>query len=70
MKTETGPIFSLGIMPRCGTNFLSNQLLLHPDCAPPEPLWEGYLPAHADRLTEWGARAGSERPAYRRLFGP
>jgi len=40
-------------MPRCGTNFLSNLLLLHPDCAPPEPVWEDFLVAHFDLLRQY-----------------
>ncbi|MDF5722456.1 MAG: sulfotransferase [Rhizonema sp. PD37] len=54
------PIFILGIMPRCGTNFLQNLICLHPDCVSsalwedfmlyPAPLLEAY--AHAV-YTEW-----------------
>jgi hypothetical protein len=43
-------IFILGLMPRSGTNFLSNLLQLHPDCAPADPVWEDYLVAHFDLL--------------------
>jgi len=65
-------IFILGILPRCGTNFLSNLLLLHPDCEPPDPVWEDYLLAHSNLLqqysdsvsghwdTDWGI-TGDER---------
>ena len=50
------PIFILGIMPRCGTNFLSNLLLLHPDCVPPENVWEDFAVAHADLLMRYSDR--------------
>jgi hypothetical protein len=40
-------------MPRCGTNFLSNLLLLHPDCASPDPVWEDFLVAHLDLLRQY-----------------
>lgn len=46
-------MFILGIMPRCGTNFLSNLLIIHPDCAAPEQVWEDYTAAHLDRLAEY-----------------
>ncbi len=35
--------FILGIMPRSGTNFLENQLKLHPSCHSPGPIWEDFL---------------------------
>lgn len=41
-------------MPRCGTNFLSNLLLLHPDCAAPDPVWEDFLVTHLDLLAGYG----------------
>ena len=44
-------IFILGIMPRSGTNFLSNLLQLHPECVPTEKVWEDYCVAHAHLLT-------------------
>jgi len=44
------PVFILGIMPRCGTNFLANLLFLHPDCEPPNPVWEDFLISHLDQL--------------------
>jgi len=47
------PVFILGILPRCGTNFLSNLLLLHPDCGPPDPVWEDFLVAHFDLLAQY-----------------
>ena len=40
-------------MPRCGTNFLSNLLLLHPDCAVPNPVWEDFLLTHLDLLRQY-----------------
>jgi hypothetical protein len=50
------PIFVLGISPRCGTNFLSNLLLLHPDCVPPKNVWEDFAVAHADLLKRYSDR--------------
>ena len=47
------PVFILGIMPRCGTNFLSNLLILHPECGPPDPVWEDFLVAHSDLLAQY-----------------
>jgi hypothetical protein len=49
----TPPIFVLGIMPRCGTNFLSNLLQLHPGCVAPESVWEDYALAHTDLLDSY-----------------
>jgi hypothetical protein len=45
-----GPIFIAGMYPRSGTNHLMDLLCVHPDCAPPAPIWEDYLLAHADHL--------------------
>lgn len=47
------PIFILGILPRCGTNFLSDLLCEHPDCGAPAPIWEDFLVAHADLLDRY-----------------
>ena len=47
------PVFILGILPRSGTNFLSNLLILHPDCGPPDPVWEDFLVAHSDLLAQY-----------------
>lgn len=47
------PIFILGIMPRCGTNFLHDLLCLHPDCVPGGIIWEDFLLAHADLLVKY-----------------
>ena len=47
------PIFILGIQPRSGTYFLSNLLILHPDCGPPDPVWEDFLVAHSDLLAQY-----------------
>jgi hypothetical protein len=43
-------------MPRCGTNFLSNLLLLHPDCVPRDTVWEDFTVAHADLLKRYSDR--------------
>jgi Sulfotransferase family len=48
------PIFIHGILPRSGTNFLWDLLLLHPDCAPArEPVREDLFLAHSDRLVHF-----------------
>lgn len=44
------PIFILGILPRCGTNFLYDLLKLHPDCGTAEGVWEDYFLFHTNRL--------------------
>jgi protein-tyrosine sulfotransferase len=49
----TPPVFILGILPRSGTNYLSNLLILHPDCGPPDPIWEDFLVAHSDLLAQY-----------------
>lgn len=46
------PIFILGIMPRSGTNFLHDLLLLHPSCRG-SLLAEDYLTAHSDLLVRY-----------------
>jgi len=53
LNADSQVIFILGILPRCGTNFLSNLLVLHPDCAPPDPVWEDFLVTHADLLANY-----------------
>jgi len=47
------PIFILGIMPRSGTNFLSDLLCLHPDCGKPGAIGEDFITASADRLQDY-----------------
>ena len=39
----TDVCFILGIMPRSGTNYLENQLILHDKCIAPGPVWEDFL---------------------------
>lgn len=70
LTTEKQPIFILGILPRTGTNFLSNLLCLHPDCQKSfinEDYfvnWISYLSKYATKLTEhWAITAD-----YSRLF--
>lgn len=59
------PIFVLGILPRCGTNFLSDLLCLHPECGQPTPIWEDFLVAHADILEKYvDATVGRWDPAW------
>jgi protein-tyrosine sulfotransferase len=68
---QEDPIFIHGIMPRSGTNFLWDLLLLHPDCAPArEPVREDLFLDHSDHLTAfveavraaWDPRWGSFAP--------
>jgi hypothetical protein len=48
------PIFIHGILPRSGTNFLSDLLLLHPDCAPAlDPVREDLFLDRSDGLTRF-----------------
>ena len=49
------PIFILGIMPRSGTNFLHNLVLLHPDCDFAHP-GEDFFLAHSDLLLSYAER--------------
>ena len=60
MTSATHPleqaIFILGIRPRCGTNFLSNLIQLHPECGPPDPVWEDFLLAGSDVLAQYSDR--------------
>jgi len=59
------PIFILGILPRCGTNFLYDLLTAHPDCARVEPVWEDFLLYHAAQLTGYTqAVYGSWNPQW------
>ena len=60
MKANPNPIFILGLMPRSGTNFLSNLLQLHPDCAPADPVWEDFIVAHLDQLARFSATVTGE----------
>jgi protein-tyrosine sulfotransferase len=72
MKFERAdPIFVHGIMPRSGTNFLWDLLLLHPDCAPArDPVREDLFLDHSGHLTAfveavqaaWDPRWGSFTP--------
>ncbi len=50
---NTQPIFILGVMPRSGTNFLSDLLCHHPDCAAPTPIAEDNLLYYSDALFEY-----------------
>ena len=50
LRVTGNPVFILGIMPRSGTNFLNNLLLLHPDCEYPGIVWEDYYLDSADLL--------------------
>lgn len=44
------PIFILGILPRCGTNYLLELLCVHPDCTSSARVREDYLLYHVDLL--------------------
>jgi len=50
--SSTRPIFLLGIMQRCGTNFLNRLLLLHPDLQS-HPVSEDYLIAKSHNLFQY-----------------
>jgi hypothetical protein len=50
------PIFILGILPRSGTNYLSDLLCLHPACAPARsPVREDLFLEHSDHLVDFVA---------------
>jgi protein-tyrosine sulfotransferase len=50
-RERADPIFVLGILPRSGTNFLWDLLLLHPSCGPARaPIREDFFLEHADLL--------------------
>ncbi|MGD8495338.1 MAG: sulfotransferase [Gemmatimonadales bacterium] len=57
------PIFVLGVLERSGTNFLSDLLTLHPDCAPAAPLHEDFLHFEADLLEKYARRTATKWPA-------
>jgi protein-tyrosine sulfotransferase len=51
-RNRAEPIFIHGILPRSGTNFIWDLLLLHPDCSRGrEPVNEDLFLEHADHLT-------------------
>lgn len=65
------PIFIHGILPRSGTNFLWDLLLLHPDCVPAlDPVREDLFLEHSDHLVafaeavreSWDPRWGALGP--------
>jgi protein-tyrosine sulfotransferase len=59
------PIFVHGIAPRSGTNHLLNLLCVHPDCAPPSPIWEDHLLTHVPHLDAYvEAVTGSWDPGW------
>ncbi len=51
--TNRQPIFLLGILPRCGTNYLLDLLCVHPDCASSSKVREDYLLYHVDLLFQY-----------------
>ncbi|HEX6207478.1 MAG TPA: sulfotransferase [Actinomycetota bacterium] len=74
---RAGPIFIQGILPRSGTNFLWDLLLLHPDCAAAvEPVREDLFLDHSDHLISfieaiqdaWDPRWGAPGPELTRRF--
>lgn len=62
---ESPPIFIFGVLGRSGTNFLSDLLCLHPDCAPAHPLDENFFHFFADQLEHYAHRtAGKWHPDW------
>lgn len=53
MSEKVTVCFILGIMPRSGTNFLENQLRLHPNCKAPGPVWEDFLISELKQLKKF-----------------
>ncbi|MPZ73147.1 MAG: hypothetical protein GEU74_07940 [Nitriliruptorales bacterium] len=65
--TPSNPIFIHGILPRSGTNFLWELLLLHPHCAPPrQPVREDLFLDHSDHLVRF---ADEVRAAWDPMWG-
>lgn len=56
------PIFVLGVLERSGTNFLSDLLSLHPDCATASPVHEAFFHFEADLLERYARRTVSKWP--------
>jgi protein-tyrosine sulfotransferase len=55
--SSTDPIFIHGILPRSGTNFLWDLLLLHPDCGPArDPVREDLFLDQSDLLVEFAQK--------------
>lgn len=52
VRTES-PVFILGLMQRCGSNFLSEMLMLHSGFQVPEVLSEDYVLEHSHLLLEY-----------------
>lgn len=63
------PIFTLGIMPRCGSNYFHQLLLLHPQCHSATSYeWpEDYLLLKADLLYEYADTISQHWPRQRNL---
>jgi protein-tyrosine sulfotransferase len=65
------PIFIQGIMPRSGTNFLWDLLLLHPDCARGRvPVQEDLFLEHSDHLMAFAEAARDAWDPDWGTFGP
>jgi protein-tyrosine sulfotransferase len=56
--------FLLGIMPRCGTNFLEKQICLHPECVASGPVWEDFLLSNTNYLNNFGSRLEKNWDSY------
>lgn len=62
MTERSGPIFVIGISQRCGTHYLYDLLIRHPDCRPAlgrtswEGSWEDQLLRFADLLADYADR--------------
>ncbi|MBI2221518.1 MAG: sulfotransferase [Acidobacteria bacterium] len=67
------PVFIVGVMNRCGTNYLSHVLRLHPVFKLPGRIVEDYLLEHSDLLVRyvektgrsWGQSTSVERRVFR-----
>ncbi|WNC68458.1 sulfotransferase [Thalassotalea nanhaiensis] len=56
--------FVLGVMPRCGTNFLQNMLRLHTSCYAPGPVWEDFVISQLDILFRYSQRVSNNWDPY------
>jgi protein-tyrosine sulfotransferase len=58
------PIFILGARPRSGTNFLCNLLALHPVIGNGRVVWEDFMLADSDLLTQYAHRTYNRWPQH------
>jgi hypothetical protein len=71
VSSTANPIFIHGILPRSGTNYLWDLLLLHPDASPPVvPVREDLFLNHSDHLIAFTSAVQSSWDPAWGTFGP